>query len=129
MPIRAGASPPRCSRSGHAVDTNTRRVPVRAQLDNAGLELLPEMFVRAQLLQEDGSGVRVPTEALVNRGVHNYVFVEESPGAFRRRQVELLAQGSDRSYVREGLAGNVRVVTAGALLLDAELTTRASERP
>lgn len=114
---------------GHAVDTNTRRVPVRAQLDNAGLELLPEMFVRAQLLQEDGSGVRVPNEALVNRGVHNYVFVEESPGAFRRRQVELLAQGSDRSYVREGLAGNERVVTAGALLLDAELTTRASERP
>jgi cobalt-zinc-cadmium efflux system membrane fusion protein len=118
----------RVAQLGQAVDPNTRRVPIRAELDNTGRELLPEMFVRALLLQEDGVGIRVPNEALVNRGVQHFVFVQESPGVFRRRPVTLLTQGSDASYLREGLRDGETIVTAGALLLDAELTARIVEK-
>jgi cobalt-zinc-cadmium efflux system membrane fusion protein len=114
---------------GAVVDSNTRRVTVRARLDNAQLKLLPEMFVRARILQDKGRGVRVPNSAIVNQGVYNHVFVQTAAGEFQRRRVSLLTQGSDTSYVGAGLQGDERVVTTGALLLDAELTARAAQQP
>jgi cobalt-zinc-cadmium efflux system membrane fusion protein len=114
---------------GQVLDPNTRRVVARARLDNTSGKLLPEMFVRASVLQDSGSGVRVPNGAIVNRGVHAFVFVETAPGQFQRRRVMLLTRGSDSSYVGEGLKGGERVVTTGALLLDAELVAPAGDRP
>jgi cobalt-zinc-cadmium efflux system membrane fusion protein len=106
---------------GGVVDPNTRRVTVRARLDNPERKLLPEMFVRASILQANGSGVRVPNSAIVIGGVHAYVFVETKPGEFHRHQVELLTRGSDFSYVGNGLSGGERIVTKGAMLLDAQM--------
>lgn len=114
---------------GQVVDVNTRRVTLRARLDNPAQKLLPEMFVRAWLLQDAGSGFRLPNSAIVNQGIYNYVFVQTAAGEFRRRRVTLLTQGSDASYVGEGLQAGERVVTAGALLLDAELNALAAEKP
>jgi cobalt-zinc-cadmium efflux system membrane fusion protein len=114
---------------GAVVDSNTRRVTVRARLDNAQLKLLPEMFVRARILQDNGSGVQVPNSAIVNQGAYNHVFVQTAAGEFQRRRVSLLTQGSDASYVGAGLQGNERIVTTGALLLDAELTARTAQQP
>lgn len=113
---------------GQVVDTNTRRVTVRARLDNINGRLLPEMFVRASVLQDSGTGVRVPNGALVNRGVYAFVFVQPAPGEFQRRQVKLLTKGSDFSYVGEGLQGGESVVVSGALLLDAELSARTGDK-
>ena len=107
------------------VDPNTRRVTVRATLDNPDLKLLPEMFIRARLLEPARSGVRVPNSALVNIGVNTYVFVQTASTQFVRRKVTLLTQGGDDSYVGDGLAGGERVVVTGALLLNGELEARA----
>ena len=119
---------------GQAVDPNTRRVTVRAVLDNDaggkdGHRLLPEMFVRVHLLQTGGSGIAVPNGAIVNRGRYAYVYVQTAPQAFSRRAVTLATQGGDTSYVGAGLRSGESVVTAGALLLDAELTARADAQP
>ncbi len=114
---------------GPVVDTNSRRVTVRARLDNPQLKLLPEMFVRAHVLQDSGVGVRVPNSAIVNQGVYTYLFVQTGPAEFHRRKATLLTQGGDFSYVGEGLQGGERIVTTGALLLDAELTARAGDKP
>ena len=114
---------------GQAVDPNTRRVVMRARINNPQRKLLPEMFVRASLLQGVGTAVRIPNGALINRGLYAFVFVETAPGEFTRRAVKLQAQGSDFSYVGTGLQGGERVVVTGALLLDAELTARAGSKP
>ena len=106
---------------GQVINPNTRRANVLARIDNTDGKLLPEMFVRASVLQQNGEGVRVPNEALVIRGIYTYVFVETNPGEFTLRQVKLVKRGIDFSYVGEGLKGDERVVTKGALLLDAEL--------
>jgi membrane fusion protein, heavy metal efflux system len=106
---------------GQVVDPNTRRVTARARIDNAAGKLLPEMFVRALLLQPSGRGTRVPNAAIVTRGIYSNVFVETAPGRFERRRVELALRGAEYSYVSQGLAAGERVVTTGALLLDAEL--------
>ena len=114
---------------GLLVDPNSRRVAVRATLDNPELRLLPEMFVRARLLEQASSGVRVPNSALVNVGVNTYVFVQSASTQFTRRKVSLLTQGGDDSYVGDGLKGGERVVITGALLLDGELQARAGAQP
>ena len=109
---------------GQVIDTSTRRAALRARVDNPAGKLLPEMFVRAAILQESGSGVRVPNTALVNEGIYTYAFVQSAPGTFQRRPVTLLTRGEHYSYVGDGLAGDEHVVTAGAMLLDAEYTAR-----
>ena len=114
---------------GQTVDPNTRRVVVRARVDNPAGKLLPEMFVRSTLLHEQGSAVRVPNSALVNRGLYNYIFVQTGKGHFQRRQVKMLTHGGDASYLGEGVKGGENIVTSGALLLDAEMGARAGSAP
>ncbi|MYM26096.1 efflux RND transporter periplasmic adaptor subunit [Duganella sp. FT135W] len=114
---------------GQTVDPNTRRVVVRARLDNPAGKLLPEMFVRSTLLHAQGSAVKVPNSALVNRGLYNYVFVQTGAGHFQRRQVKMLTHGGDASYLGEGVKGGENIVISGALLLDAEMGTRAGGAP
>lgn len=113
---------------GQVINPNTRRASVLASLDNSAGKLLPEMFVRASILQNNGEGVRVPNESIMIRGIYSYVFVETNPGEFSLRQVKLVKRGIDFSYVGEGLKDNERVVTKGALLLDAEILSRAGEK-
>lgn len=113
---------------GQVINPNTRRATVLARVDNPDGKLLPEMFVRAAVLQNNGQGVRVPNEALIIRGIYSYVFVESKPGEFSLQPVKLIKRGIDYSYIGEGLKGDERVVTKGALLLDAELNSRAGEK-
>jgi cobalt-zinc-cadmium efflux system membrane fusion protein len=116
----------RVAQLGQLVDPNSRRVTLRATLPNPQGRLLPEMFVRAWLQQSAGQAVRVPMSAVVDRGVRAYVFVEQAPGRFERREVKLASRGSDVGYVTQGLRGGENVVTAGALLLDGEMADRGA---
>ncbi|WP_229256483.1 efflux RND transporter periplasmic adaptor subunit [Duganella lactea] len=117
------------SQLGQSVDPNTRRVTVRAQVDNPAGKLLPEMYVRAALLKPQARAVKVPNSALVNRGLYTYVFVQTEPGRFLRRKVQMLTHGADASYLGTGVGGGDNIVTSGALLLDADMSTRAGGAP
>jgi|GEM_PF-163281 len=113
---------------GQTINPNTRRANVLARVDNPEGKLLPEMFVRASVLQADGQGVRVPNQALITRGLYTYVFVEQKPGDFILRRVKPIKRGVDFSYIGEGLSGDERVVTKGALLLEAEFLASLGEK-
>ena len=54
--------------------------------------------------------------------MNDFVFVEKEAGVIEKRQVKLSWRGHETSFVGEGLAAGERVVTAGALLLNAELS-------
>lgn len=113
---------------GQVINPNTRRANVLARVDNPEGKLLPEMFVRASVLQADGQGVRVPNQALITRGLYTYVFVEQQPGDFILRRVKPIKRGVDFSYIGAGLDGDERVVTRGALLLEAEFLASLGEK-
>jgi cobalt-zinc-cadmium efflux system membrane fusion protein len=107
---------------GLAVDPATRRVQVRARVDNRDLALKPEMFATARLVADDGRmGVKLPNNALFERGVANHVFRQEAPGRFRRVTVTVGVRGEEFSWVTSGLKPGDRVVGEGALLLNAQL--------
>jgi membrane fusion protein, heavy metal efflux system len=109
---------------GDVLDPNTRRVPVRALMENPKRMLKPEMFARATPLIPQGRElVRVPNSALATEGLYSFVFVEKGPGVLEQRPVTLAVRGRDESFVERGLQPGERVVTSGAMLLNSELVS------
>jgi len=118
--------PGRIEKIGEVIDPATRRVQVRCSLANLERKLKPEMYARVTLLaDENRTAVRLPNTALVTEGLYSYVFVEQSPGVFKRRRVQLAVQDRDYSYVASGVEPAERVVVAGAVLLNSELGAAA----
>jgi cobalt-zinc-cadmium efflux system membrane fusion protein len=106
-----------------ALDPVTRRVQVRAEIDNGSHRLKPEMFARATPVADSRHNIpRIPNTALFSQGLHSFVFVEKSPGVLQRRRIELGLESHEYSYVKEGLHAGERLVTTGALLLNSELS-------
>lgn len=111
-------------RVGAAVDATTRRIPVRAVIDNAEGRLKPEMYARATL-SEGGAPevVRLPVGALLTGGLSAVVFVQTAPGEFERRPVAVLRQDAEYAYLapEAPIRPGDKVVTRGALLLASEM--------
>ena len=115
--------PARVLSIGEVLDPATRRVQVRCALDNPKRLLKPEMYARVTPLAGTNNKLpRIPNSAMITQGLHSFVFVEKQPGVFVKREVKLGLQGRSVSYVKEGLADGDRVVSVGALLLNAELS-------
>jgi len=111
-------------RVGAAVDPATRRIPVRAVVDNADGRLKPEMFARATLSAPNaGQVVRLPVSALLTNGLVTHVFVQVGSHDFERRQVSITRQDSEFAYLapESTLKAGEIVVVRGALLLASEL--------
>ena len=59
-----------------ALDPNTRRLPVRAEIQNPGRELLPEMFASFRIVSGDDRLMpAVPVDAIVYEGAKARVWV------------------------------------------------------
>jgi cobalt-zinc-cadmium efflux system membrane fusion protein len=107
-----------------ALDPITRRISVRCSVDNSKNLLKPEMYAKVTLLAEaDETAFRIPNGAIVSNGLYSYVFVEIAPGVLKKRRITLIAQYRDYSYATQGLSAQDKIVTAGALLLNSELST------
>ncbi len=103
---------------GDNVDPYTRTVKVRIAIENEGFRLKPGMFATVKFPEETGSDtVVVPFNSIVTVEGKNYVFVEESPGDFFRREVVLGISTRERVNVLEGLTRGDRVVIEGSILL------------
>ncbi len=107
---------------GGALDAITRRVTVRAVVEDPDMRLKPEMFARVSPLADDGhKEIAVPNSALLSIGLKHFVFVEKSPGVLQRRPVELGVVGEKDAFIVAGLRAGDRVVTRGAVLLNGEI--------
>ena len=105
---------------GNVLDANTRTTRARVELPNPDGALRPGMF--ADMLveaPETASGV-VPTSALLARRDETFVFIESKPGHFVQRKVRAGVQSGDHVVLLSGVEPGERVVTRGAILLDAE---------
>lgn len=120
MPVMSG----KVTSIGVAMDSHSRRVPVRASLDAPPPGARAEMFVRLLALDDaQAPQPAVPNGAIVNTGLQNFVFVEKAPGTLVKTPVQLSHRGRTVSHVSAGLQAGQRVVTQGAILLDAELAS------
>src|SRR5690606_20175470 len=70
--------------------------------------------------------VVIPTDALVDTGTEQYVFVERAPGHYSPRRVQVAAEVEDGFEIRGGLEPGETVVSGATFLIDSESRLRAS---
>jgi len=106
------------------VDPQTRTVKVRGTVEGADARLKAEMFVTAELKVPAAKGLLVPARAVYLRGEQYFVFVEEGPGRYVRRAVQLGPGTEGYQVVLAGLDPAHKVVVDGNLLLEKILASK-----
>jgi membrane fusion protein, heavy metal efflux system len=108
---------------GRAFEGDSRMVTVHAELENnKNANLLPGMYVNAQILAGIQELPALPEESVVRYKSKHYVFVKEGPSTFRMQEVETGIAENGYTEVRplEKLPATAQVVTKGAYYVLAE---------
>ncbi|MDP2380565.1 MAG: efflux RND transporter periplasmic adaptor subunit [Pseudohongiella sp.] len=98
---------------GSRVNTSTRSVQVRAEIDNADGLLRPGMLLTVGLTLNPRDAVVVPEAAVVPSQGRQYVFVVDEESVARRVQVELGRRRPGQVEIVSGVVPGQRVVTQG----------------
>ncbi|MCB2229762.1 efflux RND transporter periplasmic adaptor subunit [bacterium] len=114
------------------VDPKSRTVSVRAEVNNPGLRLKPDMFVTgevsAKLNDDNENRLLIPATAPLITGERAIVYVE-LPGddgvLFEGREITLGPRAGNFYVVRAGLSEGEKVVTNGAFKIDSEMQIQA----
>jgi cobalt-zinc-cadmium efflux system membrane fusion protein len=103
-----------------ALDPNTRRLPVRAEIQNPGRELLPEMFATFRIVAGQSRLMpAVPQDAVIYEGAQARVWVARSADKkVVNRPIEVGGTENGLVEVRKGLSVGEQVVTSGTLFID-----------
>jgi membrane fusion protein, heavy metal efflux system len=103
-----------------ALDPTTRRLLVRATVNNTAGLLKPEMFASVKILTGEGdTSLAVPREAVIYEGDTARVWVaRDHDKAIELRRIKVGLTNSGTVEVIEGLAPSDRVVTKGSLFID-----------
>lgn len=105
----------------------TRTVPVRVELANAGGLLKPGMFAQAELpVGGKTRVVTVPVSAVIDSGTRQIVLIQQGEGRFEPREVKLGAHSDTYVEVIEGVKDGEQVVVAANFLIDAESNLKAA---
>ncbi|SIT80327.1 efflux RND transporter periplasmic adaptor subunit [Pontibacter indicus] len=108
---------------GRAFEGDSRMVTVHAELENEkNANLLPGMYVNAQILAGKQEMPTLPEESVVRYKGKHYVFVKEGPTTFRMQEVETgVAEGGFTEVKPKAkLPEAAQVVTIGAYYVLAE---------
>ena len=105
------------------LDTVSRTLRVRFDMDNASRQLRPGMFATVQLqvpVAQTSQVLAVPESAVIDTGNRKIVYRESAPGAYDDVEVKLGPRCGSFYPVLHGLEPGDRVVTAGSFMVDAE---------
>jgi cobalt-zinc-cadmium efflux system membrane fusion protein len=107
---------------GATVESESRSVPLVAELKNTDAHFKPGMFVWVDLPQgELREALAVPVSAVLRHEGKSFVFVPDGPDRFRRVDVITGVESGDLLEVTSGLAVGQQVVSRGAFVLKSEL--------
>jgi membrane fusion protein, copper/silver efflux system len=102
------------------VDTQSRTMPVRLEVENRDFFLKPDQFMNVDFQFAVASRLAVPEEAVLDGGLVQTVYVDRGEGIFEPRRVETGERFEGRVEILSGLKEGERVVVSGAFLLDSE---------
>jgi cobalt-zinc-cadmium efflux system membrane fusion protein len=107
-----------------AIDPTTRRLMVRATIDNKDGLFKPEMFANVTIYSGgDRPGVGVPKQALIYEGQHVRLWVAHDDNSIELREVEPGLTNGDLVEVRSNLRAGEKIVTRGSLFIDRAATS------
>jgi RND family efflux transporter MFP subunit len=108
------------------LDEKTRTNKVRFEFANRGGRLKPGMYTSVELRGASGMALTVPTNAVLDSGRDQIVFVAQGDGMFEPRRVKVGRRGGDSVEILEGLKDGEQVATGAAFFLDSESQLQAS---
>ena len=110
------------------VNTTTRTVKARLELNNPQARLVPGMFVQMQFMDMRADKVLlIPTEAVIQTGRRTVVMLAEDNGRFRPADVEIGIESEGQTEVKRGLQAGQRVVVSSQFLIDSEASLKGVE--
>jgi membrane fusion protein, heavy metal efflux system len=102
-----------------ALDPTSRRLLVRASVDNSAGLLKPEMFASVKILTgESDIEIAVPRDAIIYEGDTARVWVVRDDKGIELRRVKVGLTNGTMVEVLGGLASSDRVITKGSLFID-----------
>lgn len=109
-------------------DNLARLYNLEIRLDNPDLEILPDMFVRVDIVKNrDARGLGVPMYALVTRNNQTGVFVEDQ-GRVRFAPVETGFQDGWKIQVVSGISAGEQVVVVGHRIIEDNELVQVDQR-
>ena len=107
------------------VDEQTRTNKVRFAFPNPQGRLKPGMFATVEINTEGSSGITVPTDAVLDSGREQLVFVAQGNGYFTPRPVTIGRRLGAAVEILKGLAEGEEVASGAAFFLDSESQLRS----
>jgi membrane fusion protein, heavy metal efflux system len=102
-----------------AIDPSTRRLLVRATIDNKEGLFKPEMFANVTIFAgTDHASVGVPKQALIYEGERVRLWVAHDDKSLELREIRTGLTNGDLVEVRTNLKAGEKVVTRGSLFID-----------
>jgi len=108
------------------VEEKTRTLKVRFSFANPDLRLKPGMYANVEMSSSLGDGLTVPSDAVLDAGRGQIVFVAEGDGYFEPRTVGVGQRVGDRVQILTGLNEGDEVATGAVFFLDSESQLRAA---
>lgn len=107
------------------LDPVTKVMKIRIRLPNAQLLLKPEMFANIIIENKEGKeAVTIPSAAVISDNGRNYVIVYHSACELELKEVQLLKNVGDVTYLKSGISKGDKVIAQNQILLFKALRER-----
>ncbi len=108
------------------LNSETRSTQVLVVVPNPDGVLKPQMYLDAKILAPLGRRLAIRSEAVMDTGTRQIVFVETAPGQFDPREVQVGQAAEGYRPVLSGLKEGEKIVTSGNFLIDSESKLKAA---
>jgi Cu(I)/Ag(I) efflux system membrane fusion protein len=109
------------------VESDTRTMTARVEIDNAAGKLAPGMFVNLDLAAPAGeAALIVPSEAVIATGQHTVVVTRHDDGSFGVATVTTGPEQDGKTVILSGLEEGESIVLSGQFLIDSEASLKSA---
>lgn len=103
-----------------SVDTTTRTLQVRVQVENRAGTLKPGMNAYLTLHAQSPEMLLIPSQAVIDSGDEQRVITLDDNGRFVPKRITVFHESQQQTAISAGLAEHESVVTSGLFLIDSE---------
>ncbi len=100
--------------------SETRTAKVRFTIPNPDGALKPQMFTNVEIKINLGNRLTVPSEAVIDTGVRQIVYVDKGEGNFEPREVTTGLKVDELVEVTDGVKAGEKVASSANFLIDSE---------
>ncbi|HEX9432354.1 MAG TPA: efflux RND transporter periplasmic adaptor subunit [Burkholderiales bacterium] len=102
-----------------SIDATTRRLPVRAEVENTDGALKPMMFASFSIITGvDVAAPAIPQNAVIYEGDKAHVWLVLDDGTVAARSIQVGRTNDGMVEVKEGLTPGQRIIASGTLFID-----------